>query len=410
MSFSNFSLETLYKLIKAKSRKCFHYFRKPYLDRGLTPRDFVFSMAMPTSKYTRAKLVSDGDSYIVLVHKSKHYIIGYDDDTGLPFCRYVGHHFINLNEVTVRDVKKMLGYELELDELSDVKEGSVVRVQGDLLMEVYKLFNSTEEVLECLIELYATVEFYNDLARILNAYVESCISKCRATHIYYSLLLAFEKLASDDEYRKLSDEFDRTARGLFYCHTPQDYLRVIERVIEFFKKLKGFSYDNEDVKYANRGIKYAIKLASYNKSKFVEELRQFCDRWNITKAVKDLPHLIEPSYVSLDVIWNRLFSEFRSKYNLESIGNFINVSDFLNKVIDSECILRIRVGNHLINLIAIELIDIISPIRYSWSVSQVQVPLDSLVVLRSQVVKIEHPEHRTVEYPITPSIISFRTI
>ena len=323
-------------------------------------------------------------------------------------------HFINLDEITVKDVKRMLGYELELDELSDVEEGSVVRVQGDLLMGVHRLFNSTERALEHLVELYAIVEFYNDLARILNTYVESCISRCRATHIYYSLLLAFEKLTSDNEYRKLSDEFDRTARGLFYCHTPQGYLRVIERVIEFFKKLKGFNDDNvtynEDVKYANKGIKYAIKLATYNKGKFVEELKQFCDRWNITKEVKDLPHLIEPSYVSLDVIWNRLFSEFRSKYNLESISKFINVSDFLNKVVDSECTLRVRVGNHLINLIGIQIQDIINPIRYIWSLSPIHVPLSSLIVLRSQVVKVEHPEHKTVEYPITPSIISFRTM
>jgi len=126
--------------------------------------------------------------------------------------------------------------------------------------------------------------------------------------------------------------------------------------------------------------------------------------------VKDLPHLIEPSYVSLDVIWNMLFSMFRNKYNLESIGNFINVSEFLNKVVNSEYMLRVRVGNHLINLTGVQLQDIINPIRYIWSLSPIRVPLSSLIVLRSQVVRIEHPEHKTVEFPITPSIISFRTM
>ena len=68
--------------------------------------------------------------------------------------------------------------------------------------------------------------------------------------------------------------------------------------------------------------------------------------------------------------------------------------------------LRVRVGNHLINLIGVQLSTIINPIRYSWSASPIRVPLSSLVVLRSQAVKVEHPEHKTIEFPITPSIIS----
>ena len=270
------------------------------------------------------------------------------------------------------------------------------------------MFSNTEEVLEYLIKLYAFTEFYNDLVKILNTYVESCVSRCRATNIYLSLLLAFEEFASNlnaHYHCRLRDEFERVARRVSARRVTANFslLREVNNAIEFLKRLKSFNYNNEY-------IRHAIKLTTYNKNELVKELSDFCDRWGIVRVIRDLPSLIEPSYTSLDVVWADLFSEFRSKYDLEGVSEFISISDFLNKVIDSECILRVRVGNHLINLIAIELIDIISPIRYSWSLSPIQVPLDSLVVLRSQVVKIEHPEHRTVEYPITPSIISFRTI
>ncbi|RLG62736.1 hypothetical protein DRO21_07020 [archaeon] len=382
----SFSLETFYELIESKSRKCFHYFRKPYLDRGLTPRDFVFSMAMPTSKYTRVKLVNGDSDY--LLNKTNCYVIGHDKGTNLPFCRYVGHHFINLDRITVKDVKKLLSYDLELSELSEVKEGGVVRAQGDLLMEVYRLFSSTEEVLEYLAKLYALTEFYNDLVKILNAYVESCVSRCRATNIYLLLLSAFEEFTSDlnyGEYCKLRGEFKRVARGIFHCTCLNDYLREVSRVIGFLKRLKDFSY--------NEHIKHAIKLATCSKSELVKELSDFCDRWGIDEVKRDLAFLVQPSYASLDVMWNRLFSEF-CKYDLEMISKFINVSDFLNKVVDSECTLRVRVGNHLINLIAIQLQDIISPIRYTWSLIPIHVPLSSLIVLRSQVVRVEHPEHK----------------
>jgi len=82
----------------------------------------------------------------------------------------------------------------------------------------------------------------------------------------------------------------------------------------------------------------------------------------------------------------------------------------LNRVVDNECILKVRVDNHLINLIALQLQDIIDPISYIWTSCPIWMPLNSLIVLRSQIVRIEHPEHRTVEFPITPSIISLRTM
>jgi len=153
-------LNNLYKHIKDKNRAAIKLFKENALSEEHYRR---FARAHPLSYKTRVRRIGE---YIVLRPVYRHYtkagwrphhgicIIAIDDTTNKLFChplpwRSEFEEDSFLEGLTEQKIRELMGFTIDFRELNrPLREGDKIRVQGDLVMIIYRIYKGVDEICE----------------------------------------------------------------------------------------------------------------------------------------------------------------------------------------------------------------------------------------------------------------------
>jgi len=394
-------IEKLENMLENKSRKVFRFFDANALSKRHSE---VFRDSKPCSRYTKFKRV---DNYIVIrtrkwdldrmFYYHAVFVVGVDDTTHKLFCHrlpweasFEEEDF--LSQLNLRRVRKLMGYDLEKDEMHLAKQFDRIRLQGDLFVEIHKIFQNENELYEYLKEkvLELKADYYFDkvnestimteIDKLLDDYRICCISRKRdecINRMKRYIIFDFDFTERDEfdiynyGYEKMSvDEFSSICRKLVENKDETTKL-------EIESKLKELEF------YAKLNKKLFLELL-YQKFRELSEMLDVEIKVDINKIVRK--RYCNAIYIR-QVIKNTLKNKL-SEHAHKLIQNYID---------ENEKILNINVGNHNIRIVAIP------DVSHSFSAMS-----SYFIILRPQFIEIEHHEHGLAKvYVPKPCVLRF---
>ena len=271
-----------------------------------------------------------------------------------------------------------MGYDYEVDEVSEISKGRY-RVQGDLVMEVIKAFESTTDLIYDLCKLISVTNFINEIDNLLEIYETFVLSRRR---------LELVSLRLEAIYKSLKERLSEELREKFINVIEEPSVEDVEDLLkELIKEVR----DSQVV----REINTLLKALKYNKRELIKDLKELANEYGVSHLSK-LKDIRLRSGDDLYALKELIKSIAEDEVTLSERG--VKLTE---ELVESEAVYEVKFGRHTIKLIGSYVSDLhVSPHSFA----------NSFILFREQEVVFEHPEHGVRRVRVPPCIVSFTTM